>query len=97
MLQSPDLKRDLPKFIIVSTSYLAEETFIFEAEDAEGHPKTVRWGGIEELTGLAKRWGDKNWESKEDAVNLYASGSYVRVKKEVPNFDNAYLYMLKND
>ena len=97
MLQSPDLKRDLPKFIIASTSYLAQETFIFEAEDMEGFPKIVKSGGIEELTGLAKRWGDKNWESKEDAVNLYASGSYVRVKKEVPNSDNAYLDMLKND
>jgi hypothetical protein len=97
MLQSPDLKRYLPKFIIASTSYLAEETFIFEAEDVKGYPKTVKWGGLEELTGLAKRWGHENWESKEDVVNLYASGSYVCIKKEVPYFDNAYLYMLKND
>ena len=97
MLQSPDLKRSLPKFIIASTSYLAQETFIFEAEDMGGFPKIVKSGGLEELTGLAKRWGDKNWASKEDAVNLYASGSYVRVKNEVPNFDSAYLYMLKND
>lgn len=97
MLQSQDLKRDLPKFIIASTSYLAEETFIFEAENAEGHPKITKWGGIEELTALAKRWGNENWESKEDVVNLYASGSYVCVKKEVPDFDSAYLYILKNN
>jgi hypothetical protein len=97
MLQSPNLKRDLPKFIIVSTSYLAEETFIFEAENAKGHPKTTRWGGIEELTGLAKRWGDKNWESKEDVINSYSSGSYVCIEKKVPNFYDAYLYMLKNN
>lgn len=55
MLQSPDLKRDLPKFIIASTSYLAQETFIFEAEDMGGFPKIVKSGGLEELTGLAKR------------------------------------------
>ena len=97
MLQSQDLKKDFPKFIIASTSYLAEETFLFEAEDNSGIPKTVEWGGLEELTGLAKRWGNENWESKEDVVNLYASGSYVCIKKEVPYFDNAYLYMLKND
>lgn len=97
MLQSQDLKRDLPKFIIASTSYSSEETFIFEAEDIKGRPKIVRCGGIEELTGLAKRWGNENWESKEDAVNLYASGSYVLVKKEVSDFDSAYLYMLKNN
>lgn len=97
MLQSQDLKRDLPKFIIASTSYSSEETFIFEAENAEGHPKILKSGGIEELTGLAKRWGNENWESKEDAVNLYASGSYVCVKKEVLDFDSAYLYILKND
>ena len=97
MLQSQDLKRDLPKFIIASTSHSSEETFIFEAEDMGGFPKIVKSGGLEELTGLAKRWGNENWESKEDAVNLYASGSYVCVKKEVPDFDSAYLYILKND
>jgi hypothetical protein len=97
MLQSLDLKKDLPKFLIVSTSYSSEETFIFESEDAEGRPKITEWGGIEELTGLAKRWGHQNWESKEDAVNLYASGSYICIKKEVSDFDNAYLYMLKNN
>jgi hypothetical protein len=97
MLQSQGLKKDLPKFVIASTSYLAEETFLFEAEDNSGNPKSVKWGGIEELSGLAKRWGNENWESKEDVVNLYASGSYVCIKKEVPYFENAYLYMLKND
>jgi hypothetical protein len=98
MLQSQGLKKDLPKFVIASTSYLAEETFLFEAEDDSGKPKSsVKWGGIQELSGLAKRWGNENWESKEDVVNLYASGSYVCIKKEVPYFDNAYLYMLKND
>jgi len=54
MLQSQDLKRDLPKFIIASTSHSSEETFIFEAENAEGHPKILKWGGIEELTGWQK-------------------------------------------
>jgi hypothetical protein len=98
MLQSQGLKKDLPKFVIASTSYLAEETFLFEAEDDSGKPKSsVKWGGIQELSGLAKRWGNENWESKEDVVNLYASGSYVCIEKEVPYFDNAYLYMLKND
>lgn len=97
MLQSQDLKRDLPKFIIVSTSYSAEETFIFEAKSIEGNPKKSKFGGLIELSGLAKRWGNENWESKEDVVNLFASGSYVCLKKEVPIFDSAYLYKLKND
>lgn len=97
MLQSQNLKKDLPKFVIASTSYLAEETFLFEAENNKGRPKTVNWGGIEELFGLAKRWGDKNWESKEDAINAYASGSYVCIEKKVPDFNDAYLYMLKNN
>ena len=43
MLQSQGLKKDLPKFVIASTSYLAEETFLFEAEDNSGNPKTVKW------------------------------------------------------
>jgi hypothetical protein len=97
MLQPEKVNNNLPKFIIVSTSYTAEETFIFEAENIEGHPKTLKWGGIEELSGLAKRWGNENWESKEDVVDLYASGSYVCIGTEVPHFDSAYLYMLKND
>jgi hypothetical protein len=97
MLQPEKVNNNLPKFIIVSTSYTAEETFIFEAKNIDGHIKFAKFGQLEELSGIAKRWGDENWESKEDVVNMYASGSYVCIGTEVPHFDNAYLYMLKND
>lgn len=85
-----------PKFIIASTSKMAKETFIFESIDENGVAKLSNFGGLEELSGIAKRWGHKNWQSKKQAVENYKPNSYELVKKEVLNFKDAYLYKLKN-
>jgi len=86
-----------PEFIIVSTSEKAKETYIFESINDNGVPKLSKFGGLEELSGIAKRWGNENWDSKEQAVEKFKPNSYELYRKKLKNFGNADLYKLKND
>lgn len=54
--------RHKPLLVIASTSYLAEETYVFESSDKLGIVSYDDFGG------LALRWGNDNWTDPEAAV-----------------------------
>lgn len=51
-----------PEYIVASTSYDANETYLFEG-DADGNILS-----FDEYGGLAERWGDKNWDDHDAAL-----------------------------
>lgn len=50
------------EYVLVSTSYNANETYIFKA-NADG--EVTNWG---DLGGLAERWGDEDWANSNLAM-----------------------------
>lgn len=65
-----------PEYIIASTSYRTEETYVFEANE-DG--KIIDYG---EYGGLAKRWEDLEWVSYYAAVDkIFGEGRYQFVRR----------------
>lgn len=67
-------RSDDPEYIIASTSYKMEETYIFEANEKG---EILNYG---EYGGLCKRHGDKSWSYRDYAVDVIFPGKYERVK-----------------
>jgi hypothetical protein len=67
-------RSDDPEYIIASTSYKMEETYIFEANEKG---EILNFG---EYGGLCKRHGDKSWSYRDYAVDVIFPGKYERVK-----------------
>lgn len=67
-------RSDDPEYIIASTSYKMEETYIFEANDKG---EILNYG---EYGGLCKRHDDKSWSYRDYAVDVIFPGKYERVK-----------------
>jgi len=67
---------EYPEYIIASTSYKLEETYVFQAdENGEIHD-------FGEYGGLAKRWGDENWTDWYSAVDkTFGEGEYQFVRR----------------
>lgn len=67
---------EFPEYIIASTSYKLEETYVFQAnENGEIHD-------FGEYGGLAKRWGDLNWINYYGAVDkTFGEGKYIFDRK----------------
>jgi len=69
-------RSDDPEYIVASTSYKLEETYIFESNEKG---EVVDLG---EYGGLAKRWGDDNWINYYTAVdNAFGEGKYRFVRR----------------
>lgn len=66
-----------PEYIIASTSYRMEETYIFES-DSNG--KILDMG---EYGGLAKRWDNDNWEDHQAAVLAAMGDIPYRFEREI--------------
>lgn len=81
-------KADYPEYIIASTSYMANETYVFEA-NADGDITS-----LDEYGGLAERWGDENWQNPDDAVRRCMRDSYHLVKKTDTKNGSHYLFRL---
>jgi hypothetical protein len=65
-----------PEYIIASTSYRTEETYVFEA-NKDG--KIIDYG---EYGGIAKRWEDLEWVSYYAAVDkIFGEGRYQFVRR----------------
>lgn len=79
----------IPDYIVASTSYDANETYIFEG-NADGEIVSFN-----EYGGLAERWGDKNWEDQEAAVKSCMPHAYMKVN--VVNNSNHTLFRLVDD
>lgn len=71
-------------YVVASTSYEAEETFVFPANE-DG---TIT--SFNEITGIAKRWGNENW--MKPAVAMAALPNHEFVKQIA---DNRVLYKYK--
>ena len=70
-LSQGHIRSDDPEYIVASTSYKLEETYIFESNEKG---EVVDLG---EYGGLAKRWGDENWLNYYTAVdNVFGEGKY---------------------
>lgn len=96
MLNEPDSapeeyyeRSSIPDYIVASTSYDANETYIFEA-DANGNIIS-----FDEYGGLAERWGDSNWDNPEAAVQSCMSQTYMKVNRV--NKGNHILFRLVDD
>lgn len=62
-LKEDDCEHDPhPDYVIASTSYITNETYLFPA-DSEG--EILNWS---EIGGLAERWGCPDWESHEATI-----------------------------
>jgi hypothetical protein len=79
---------EYPEYIIASTSYKLEETYIFQAnENGEIHD-------FGEYGGLAKRWGDENWTDWYSAVDkTFGEGKYQFVRRIEPG-NSGVVHML---
>jgi hypothetical protein len=69
-----DNRSDNPEYIIASTSYKMEETYIFEA-DEKG--EILNFG---EYGGLCQRYGDKDWNNRNNTVESVFPGKYELFK-----------------
>ena len=70
------IRSDDPEYIVASTSYKVEETYIFESNEKG---EVVDLG---EYGGLAKRWGDDNWINYYTAVdNVFGEDKYEFVRR----------------
>jgi len=67
-------RSDDPEYIIASTSYRMEETYIFEANEKG---EILNYG---EYGGLCKRHGDQSWSYRDYAVDVIFPGKYERVE-----------------
>lgn len=67
-------RSDNPEYIIASTSYKMEETYIFEANEKG---EILNYG---EYGGLCKRHGDQSWNYRDYAVDVIFPGKYERVE-----------------
>jgi|688.fasta_scaffold954017_1 hypothetical protein len=66
-------RAEKPKYVVASTSYGEEETLVFEAND-------FSISSFDDYGGLAKRWGDENWNNPEDAVKAcFPNDIYVLI------------------
>jgi hypothetical protein len=66
-------RSDDPEYIIASTSYKMEETYLFEAN------KKGEITNFGEYGGLCYRYGDKNWNNRDLAVESVFPGRYQRI------------------
>ena len=70
------IRSSSPEYIIASTSYKTEETYVFEA-NKDG--KIIDYG---EYGGIAKRWEDLEWISYYTAVDkIFGEGRYQFVRR----------------
>ena len=70
---------EYPEYIIASTSYKLEETYVFQANEEGEIYDFVEYGG------LAKRWGDENWTDYYIAVDrAFGEGKYQFVRRIEP-------------
>lgn len=67
-------RSDNPEYIVASTSYKMEETYIFEANEKG---EILNFG---EYGGLCKRHGDQSWNYRDYAVDVIFPGKYERVE-----------------
>lgn len=79
----------VPEYIVASTSDMAGETYVFEA-DANGNILSY-----DEYGGLAERWGDHKWYDAEAAVKSCMSQTYMKVNRV--NKGNHILFRLVDD
>lgn len=71
-----DLRSPNPQYIVASTSYMMEETYVFEANEDGVVTNYGEYGGI------ALRFDDIDWTNKKLAVErVFGEGSYEFVKK----------------
>lgn len=79
---------EFPEYIIASTSYKLEETYIFQAnENGEIHD-------FGEYGGLAKRWGDVDWINYYGAVNkTFGEGKYI-FDRRIESGNSGVVHML---
>ena len=79
---------EFPEYIIASTSYKLEETYIFQAnENGEIHD-------FGEYGGLAKRWGDENWTDWYIAVDkTFGEGKYI-FDRRIESGNSGVVHML---
>jgi len=69
-----DNRSDDPEYIIASTSYRMEETYIFEANEKG---EILNYG---EYGGLCERHGDKDWNNRRLTVESVFPGKYELFK-----------------
>ena len=72
---SHDSRSDNPEYIIASTSYKLEETYVFEADE---NGKITNYS---EYGGLAYRFGDKVWMLRPAAVQAVFPDKYKHIKE----------------
>jgi len=73
-LSSEACRSENPEYIVASTSYKLDETYLFEADE---NGKILNWG---EYGGLALRWGNENWADRDKTMQEVFPGLYHPVK-----------------
>jgi hypothetical protein len=79
-------RSDDPEYIVASTSYNMEETYIFEANEKG---EILNYG---EYGGLCKRHGDQSWSCRDYAVDVIFPGKYERVEDFGQIGDNSNVF-----
>lgn len=83
-----DVRSSSPEYVIASTSFRLEETFVFEA-NAEG--KILNFG---EYGGIAKRWENNNWEDHQDAIRVAMDNVPYRFERRIETgVDGVYHFL----
>lgn len=80
-----------PEYIIASTSYKMEETYIFEA-DKDGEILD-----FDEYGGLCYRHGDYNWMNRNLTVQSVFPDKYQHVKDLDPRGENVFQSLYKRN
>lgn len=73
-----DLRSPNPQYIVASTAYYMEETYVFEANEDGVITNLGEYGG------LAKRWGNDNWSNRNLAVMSAFSDVKYDFVRDIP-------------
>jgi hypothetical protein len=82
-------RAEKPKYLIASTNLNEQETYVFECID-------YRISSFDDYGGLAKRWGDENWDDPEAAVHAcFPKDAYIIISSTPGVYGPMYIFGLE--
>lgn len=84
------VRSNQPDYLVVSTSYAEEETYVFEG-DSDGNILS-----LDNYGGIAKRYGDDNWQDPDAAIaDCFPESIYTMICQWDNGYGIQYLYGLE--
>jgi hypothetical protein len=82
-------RADKPEYLIASTNLKEQETYVFECID-------YCISSFDDYGGLAKRWGDENWDDPEAAVHAcFPNDAYIIISSKPGVYGPMYIFGLE--